>query len=565
MIDLKSLYEQRPFKTRNADEIELANVLDLFVDPVKSLKNPFEYENIIVKGKMGTGKTMYLKANQAYYLFTLIPTLLAEDEPIIPVYLRLSDYQHVSDPSQIYKELILRIIKELCNSFDLLSNSQKLYNLHKGFITLPGDVVNMRTGSKNILDRYRKLSSEEYVETVTKETALSASARPKILELFASYKNKEQMELRGKPNPGIVDIEEAYSKLLAPKNGKMLLLLDEAGSINRSFFRPTDDHDSYFEILMNQLRTLQFMRTKIAVYPQTYTDVLTETRYGDIVFLQEDIEDVNGYKAFRRRTESLIERYCESSTDITIGINDIFSITKDDEDPIEQLINASYGNMRRLLNLVDVAFQKTYMNDNNKMVEYTDVIQALEDNSKALESTFSESDKTFLSTLTNACKSRTTYKFSFPNNAAALYKYTNRSAEYNVINVLEAGIGRRSSVYCFDYAYCVKNGIPTHYISGSERIDRLRSRKNGAWIARITTISDEIMENAEMPGKLEGKIDFLKEGVGFIKSNDNTSYYFDKESIIEGDRAKYIHMGTSTRFYPAKIENVNFATCIEIL
>ncbi len=565
MIDLKALYEQRPFKTRNADEIELANVLDLFVDPAKSLRNPFEFENTIVKGKMGTGKTMYLKANQAYYLFTLIPTLMADDEPVIPVYLKLSDYQHILNPEELYKEVILRIIKELCNSFDLLENGQKLYNLHKGFISLPSDMVTLRASSKAILERYTKLSSEEYVETVTRETGVSAAARPKIFEIFATYKRNEQVQLRKKPNPGIAEIEEAYDRLLAPKNGKILLLLDEAGSINRSFFKNHEDHDSYFEILMNQLRTLQFLRTKIAVYPQTYTDVLTETRYGDIIFLQEDIENESGYRDFRRRTESLIERYCESATDLTIGINDIFMVEKEDEDPIEQLINASYGNMRRLLNLVDVAFQKTYSNSNSKMVEYSDVIQALDDNSKALESSFSQTDKQFLSTLANACKSRTTYKFSFPNNAAALYKYTNRSAEYNVINVLEAGIGRRSSVYCFDYAYCVRNNIPTHYIYGTEKIDRQRSRKNGEWIARTTSISEEIMENAEMPGKLEGRIEYLKDGIGFIQCGDNLSYFFSRDSLIEGDRSKYIHVGSNTRFYPARLENVTYATCIEIL
>lgn len=62
------IYKSRPFKVRNADEYDLSTVLDLFVDPTESLYNPFDYENVIVKGRMGTGKTMYLRANHAFYL-----------------------------------------------------------------------------------------------------------------------------------------------------------------------------------------------------------------------------------------------------------------------------------------------------------------------------------------------------------------------------------------------------------------------------------------------------------------------------------------------------------------
>jgi len=61
--ELLKTYECRPFKVRNADEFDLNNVLDLFIDPTDGLSSPFDYENSIIKGRMGSGKTMYLRAN----------------------------------------------------------------------------------------------------------------------------------------------------------------------------------------------------------------------------------------------------------------------------------------------------------------------------------------------------------------------------------------------------------------------------------------------------------------------------------------------------------------------
>jgi hypothetical protein len=565
-MQLNKLFESRPFKTRNADEIDLSIMLDLFVDPGKSLSNPFEFENTIIKGKMGTGKTMLLRANQAYYLYTLIPTLLSGESPIVPIYIRLSDFQHISDPAKIYKEIILKIIKEFCFAYRHLDDAEKLRDLHKGFLSIPEKVINIKGNLRSTIDNYRKLSSDEYVEKIKKETGLSIKAKPEIFEIFAKYYETNELELKKKPEAGISDVEDAYQCLLSENNGKILLLFDEAGSINRSFYRRSEDQDSYYEILMNQLRTLSFLRTKIAVYPQTYTDILTETRYGDVLLLEEDIESEVGYQKFYDRAKSIILRYCRNSIGIEISIIDIFGFSIPEEDPIEQLINASDGNMRRFLNLIDMTFTQSYDNDKDDLVTYHDVISAMIINANSVESMYAEQERQFLNILTSACKSRGTYKFTFPNNAPMLYKYTQKSAEYNIINISNAGIGRRSTVYSFDYTYCVKNAIPTHYITNSEKIDKIRSRLTGCWITRVTSISEEIMQNAEMPGKLDGIIDLLKDNsIGFINGADGVSYYWDKGDIIEPDKNKHFFIGKNVRFYPVKQENINYAIYIELL
>ncbi|MCI9446638.1 MAG: hypothetical protein HFH36_04435 [Lachnospiraceae bacterium] len=58
MYSLEDIFMSRPFRTRNADEYALESIPKLFVNPTDELNRPFDYENIIVKGKMGSGKTM---------------------------------------------------------------------------------------------------------------------------------------------------------------------------------------------------------------------------------------------------------------------------------------------------------------------------------------------------------------------------------------------------------------------------------------------------------------------------------------------------------------------------
>ena len=80
------IFKKRPFKTRNADEYNLSDILSLFVNPIVGLSSPLDFENSIVKGRMGSGKTMYLRANYAYYLYNLVPSILEDQELILPVF-----------------------------------------------------------------------------------------------------------------------------------------------------------------------------------------------------------------------------------------------------------------------------------------------------------------------------------------------------------------------------------------------------------------------------------------------------------------------------------------------
>ena len=107
--DLSEIFFERPFQIRNADEFTDQNILEIFVDPTIGVSGPFDYGNEIIKGKMGSGKTMYLRANYIYYLSTLVPQLIEQCPVIIPIYIKLSDFQNIKNAVDIYNLALIHI------------------------------------------------------------------------------------------------------------------------------------------------------------------------------------------------------------------------------------------------------------------------------------------------------------------------------------------------------------------------------------------------------------------------------------------------------------------------
>jgi len=62
------LFRPQPFRIRKADEYDAASILNLFVSLIEGLATPFAVENVIVKGRMGSERTMYLVVSHACYL-----------------------------------------------------------------------------------------------------------------------------------------------------------------------------------------------------------------------------------------------------------------------------------------------------------------------------------------------------------------------------------------------------------------------------------------------------------------------------------------------------------------
>lgn len=566
---MQEIFKKRPFKTRNADEYDLSDVLSLFVNPIIGLSSPLDFENSIVKGRMGSGKTMFLRANYAYYFFNLVPSILEEQELILPVFVKLSDFQHLKESSDIYNALIIKIVEELSTIFLKLQDAKYMANVHHGMKKIKSDLHfsdKIKLASKHLI----KLGAEEYIEKISKEFKASGKVNYKFFEASSEFHNNSVIEIKEKQNPGIKDIIFAYENLLSDSGGKILLLIDEAGSLDKNFFRNANG-DSFFEIFMNQLRTTDFIRTKVAVYPNSFSDILTETRYGDVVMLEENIEDFESYLNFRKRVIGVIENYINVDENEKIYLSsDIFQISEiNGEDCIEQLINASGGNYRRLMQLLDSTMNESYIrSEGNEKVSQLDSISAIKKHCQTVLSSYSAPEKEYISSVAKVCKSRSTFRFNFPYNAPVLYKYMTKSQEFNIIKVIDAGTGRKGTTYAFDYTYCVLYDIPTHYIKKSERIDKNRSQISGEWVTRTTSINQELLTQSEIPDKLEGEISYIipDKKSGFIKTiDDMTEYFFNNGYIIESDKNKLLHTGKKVRFCPSLLGDSKMATEIEII
>ncbi len=562
---MTDLFKSRPFKTRNADEYNLSDILSLFVNPINGLSSPLDFENTIIKGKMGSGKTMFLRANYAYYLFNIVPKLIENEELILPVFIKLSDFQHIKDPSEIYKEVIISIVEELSNIYLKLQDAKEMANIHLGMKKIPSDIY-FNDKIKQTTQKLLQLGSEEYIQKISTEFNLGGKIKHSFFELSSAFKKNKLIEIKQKNDPGIKDIIITYETLLRDSDGKILLLIDEAGALDKSFFK-SDGDDSPFEILMNQLRTCDFIRTKIAIYPNSFSDILTETRYGDIVTLEENIDNLNSYKLFRAKVYGILLNYINiNQTDSFYTIGDVFEISSEGDDCIEQVINGSGGNFRRLIQLLDGAMNESFKSSmGTQKVQIEDVIKALKSNCEGLLNSFSDLDKEYLNTISKVCKGRSTSRFQFPNNSIALNKYLTKSQEYNLIKIIEAGSGRKGTTYAFDYSYCILQDIPTHYIKNTEKIDKSRSLRYGEWITRITTINNDLITQSEIIGKIDGELVFKGNSGWLAKDEHEETYYFNDNEIIKADRKKNLHVGKKIRFYPTKINDLLIATVVEIL
>jgi hypothetical protein len=285
------------------------------------------------------------------------------------------------------------------------------------------------------------------------------------------------------------------------------------------------------------------------------------------VILEEAIMDSRGFDRFRRKTLHLIKNYLNPTADESNQIrpDEIFGINTDGEygDCLEQIIYASGGNMRRLVQLLDQVMNTAYR-ESNASVQITKehAIDALKEHAEKTEQLFGRGEREFLANIVDVCKNRGSFRFKFPSKSPSLYKYTSKSQEHNIVNVEELGSGRSATVYSFDYA--VLKVIPTHQVIGNERVHTSRSLDGGRWISKVAHISDELLEQASLPGKIDGRIQFISGEVGFIEGEDKIQYFFKSSDVITSDAKKKLTHGKSVRFLPHSFDSMQIATLIEV-
>ncbi|MBL5928872.1 hypothetical protein [Lelliottia amnigena] len=196
---MERIFTARPFKTRNADEYDINTLLNLFVNPLSGLSTPFDYENSIIKGRMGSGKTMYLRANQAFYLSSLLPTLIeGGDEIILPIMIKLNDFQHITDPDEIYRQVVIKIVEELVSIHLHFEGTKNLIDIHGNLKLIPRNLINRHKNAHMML-KISALSSDEYLQKVSSDIQNKASMKVSFIEASTDWKKIIIKSL--KPNP----------------------------------------------------------------------------------------------------------------------------------------------------------------------------------------------------------------------------------------------------------------------------------------------------------------------------------------------------------------------------
>lgn len=561
------IFQNRPFKNRNAEDYELDEITNLFVNPLDIANNPYEYENSIIKGEMGSGKTMYLKANYAFYLYSMVPSVLEGKKLILPVLIRLSDFQHMMEPREIYNAIIIKIIEEMATVYTKLQNVEYMARIHCGLRKLPYQLF-QKQNLINVTQELLKLNANEYTEKYLKKIGKTAGIEKDFIKFSAELEKENSIELKNKKNPGISDINSACERLFSGNDSKIILLIDEAGALDKSFFKG-EKSQSFFEILMNQFRTAPYLRTKIAVYPNSYSDILAETRYGDFIMLSENIYNTQGYEKFRKKAIELINKYLTNASDNIMKMTEVFEFSDDYEavgDGLEQLIYASYGNLRRLVYLLDLSMSEAYSaNKGVGKVNINHVKLALKRASLGMEDLYTSLEKQFLDMITKACRTnKGTYMFKFPYKSPVLSKYLSKSEEQNILKIIQSSSRRKGIVYSFDYCYCVSHDIPTHYKKGTEAIDRDRSSQSGEWITRVANIDEDVLKNGYISDKMEGIIYIVKNDSAIINGNDGEEYYLTIDNVVDECKNTPLQAGKNVKFYSAKINSAKYAVLAEI-
>ena len=110
-------------------------------------------------------------------------------------------------------------------------------------------------------------------------------------------------------------------------------------------------------------------------------------------------------------------------------------------------------------------------------------------------------------------------------------------------------------------------GSITRIAFNSERIARSRSNVEGDWITTVTRITDELLVQANLPGKVDGSIYYVnaQKTFGFISDGSRDDYFFMTGSIIESDRDAQLMCGRKVRFSPVTFNNTVSAYEIELL
>lgn len=164
------------------------------------------------------------------------PHYKIREQIILPVLIRLSDFQHINEPALIYRSIIIKVIEELLSIYEYLQNIVNLGQIHLGMKSLAADPRDAQK-MKHALRQLINLGSDEFVERITSEMGMKGGVKPQFFELSADYR-QTITEIKQKPNPGIKDIEKCYKNLFGDNEHTKITKLARSSTLLHRSLRP---------------------------------------------------------------------------------------------------------------------------------------------------------------------------------------------------------------------------------------------------------------------------------------------------------------------------------------
>lgn len=529
---------QNPFLFYSAENLGDSDILRLFVaDPASSLAAFSFNVNNIIRGTYGCGKTMCLRAVEAFAVSQLIVDLLDNRRTaVLPVRINVSDIAHLTDSDHIYSAIIHSVFQALA----ALGRRIQKYVSDGGWFTSFGDwrTALSKSGIFARDARYEHSNGADLEERARRSLSDSSNSLSRLVQDLLDAGRRENYL-------AVADINKFHSEKLNGYCERVLLLIDEVGSLAPAFFVTKGPAPSSYEVLMNQLRTSQHVYYKLCVYPGHYSDTLQESRYGTRISLDYSVRDTQALRRYQAICRDVLSRYIRSVQyeGDTRNLTDFIREAPEDHvanaaydcpagggSALEQLCIGSQGGMRRLFTLAGKAMV-TAAGHFSPLVDRSVVFDQLAAFGGELLERHTTSEHNQITAITEVCRQARTYLFSSEIETQSLLKpFLSKTQQDSVLSLSEHTTGRL--VYEFDYAYCVAYGLETHVHDSRENCNA-RTLAHATWTNEVADVTEAVLRLSGLTRGVVAKY-FIDKGYGFIIYDSNEEeVFFHVNDVID--------------------------------
>jgi hypothetical protein len=352
--------------------------------------------------------------------------------------------------------------------------------------------------------------------------------------------------LKNSPGTKIAKLGAAIREYLSGYFKHVLLLVDEVGQVfPKTFFQ---DKQKGFLAWMNSIRNSGPFYSRVAVYPADVSDILNEERFGAIINLGFDVKTEVDYYLFQGYVTDLVNKYLKP---VSINpqkptvLSELFKRNTDgSNDPLEQLIYASDGSIRRLMSFIDKCVSRvagSVAAGRGEPLDKEAVTQIISEYANNLISGYPLSEREFAESLIKVCKKEATYRFREEGLSQVIAPLYMAREELNMIKVAEPATGKRSVVFEFVYAVCVYYQMQTHQMTESGRLCHTRDRLNGIWIKSSVLIRRENLDAFRTKVRTIGVISQIEGNLMGITAENGLTFVGESlESGKPGDRVSFL-------------------------